>query len=52
VTEGENGAAAPNGRFDVAVNAGESSEVTFGEPGDYRITCQFHPQMHLLVHAH
>jgi len=23
--------------------------VTFAEPGDYRITCQFHAEMHLLV---
>lgn len=52
VTEGENGAAAPNARFDVFIDAGESSEVTFAEPGDYRITCQFHGEMHLLVHAH
>lgn len=51
VTEGENGAAAPNGRFDVFVDIGDSVEVTFGEPGDYGITCQFHPEMHLLVHA-
>lgn len=52
VTEGEDGAAAPNGRFDVFVDAGESAEVTFGDAGDYVITCQFHPEMHLLVHAH
>jgi len=51
VTEGENGVAAPNARFDVLVPAGESIQVAFSEPGDYRITCLFHSEMHLLVHA-
>lgn len=51
VTEGENGAAAPDGRFDAFVDVGESIEINFAEPGDYRITCQFHAEMHLLVHA-
>jgi plastocyanin len=51
-TEGDNGAAAPDGRFDVFIGIGESVEVSFAEAGDYRITCQFHPEMHLIVHAH
>ena len=52
VTEGQNGAAAPNARFNEVVGVGESVEVTFADPGDYQITCLFHAEMHLLVHAH
>jgi len=52
VTEGEDGEAAPDARFDVFVDAGDSVTVTFGEPDDYLITCLFHSEMHLLVHAH
>lgn len=51
VTEGENGAAAPDGRFDVFVDIGKSADVDFAMAGDYLITCQFHSEMHLLVHA-
>lgn len=51
VTEGENGAAAADGRFDVFIDIGESADVEFADPGDYLITCQFHSEMHLLVHA-
>jgi plastocyanin len=51
VSEGENGALAPNARFNVVVGAGESVQVTFAQAGDYRITCLFHSEMHLLVHA-
>lgn len=52
VTEGQNGATAPNARFDEVVSVGESVEVTFADPGDYQITCLFHSEMHVLVHAH
>ena len=52
VTEGQNGVAAPNARFNQVVGVGESVEVTFPDPGDYQITCLFHGEMHLLVHAH
>jgi plastocyanin len=51
VTEGQDGVAAPNARFDMVVGVGGSILVTFVEPGDYRITCLFHSEMHLLVHA-
>lgn len=51
VTEGENGAAAAGARFDVFIDIGESADVEFADPGDYLITCQFHSEMHLLVHA-
>ena len=52
VTEGQDGVTAPNARFDKEVGVGESIQVTFAEPGDYQITCLFHSEMHLLVHAH
>lgn len=52
VTEGENGDTAPNARVDVFIDVGESAQVTFGEADDYLITCLFHPEMSLLVHAH
>jgi plastocyanin len=52
VTEGQDGVAAPNARFDMVVGVGESIQVTFAQPGDYRITCLFHSEMHLLAHAH
>lgn len=51
VTEGENGAAVQGARFDEVIGAGETIVVTLPAPGDYQITCQFHPQMHLVVHA-
>jgi len=51
VTEGEDGEAAPNGRFDVFVAAGDSVTITFAEPDDYLITCLFHSEMSLLVHV-
>jgi len=51
VTEGQNGAAAPAARFDEVVAAGDTIVITLEAPGDYQITCQFHPQMHLVVHA-
>lgn len=52
VTEGQNGAAAPNARVNEVVGVGDSIEVTFADVGDYQITCLFHAEMHLLVHAH
>ncbi|MDH4334091.1 MAG: cupredoxin domain-containing protein [Chloroflexota bacterium] len=52
VTEGENGAASAGARFDEVVGVGKAIVITFAEAGDYHITCQFHAQMRLLVHAH
>lgn len=52
VTEGENGAAAPDGRFDVFIDIGDSEDVEFPDPGRYLVTCQFHGEMRLVVHAH
>ncbi len=52
VTEGQNGAAAPDARVNEVVGVGDSVEVTFADVGDYQITCLFHAEMHLIVHAH
>ena len=52
VTEGQNGATAPNARVNEVVGVGDSVEVTFADVGDYQITCLFHAEMHLVVHAH
>ncbi|HEX2193513.1 MAG TPA: plastocyanin/azurin family copper-binding protein [Candidatus Limnocylindria bacterium] len=51
VTEGENGAAAEDARFDEEVAGGDSVEVTFEEAGDYNVTCRFHGQMNMVVHV-
>lgn len=52
VTEGQDGVSAPSARFDEVVAVGAAIDVTFPEPGVYQITCLFHSEMHLLVHAH
>lgn len=51
VSEGENGEAFLNARFDEFVDVGDSVTVAFAEPGDYLITCLFHSEMSLVVHA-
>ena len=51
VTEGTNGNAADDARFDEQVAAGEWVEVTFDEAGDYDVTCLFHGNMNMVVHV-
>ncbi len=51
VTEGTNGNAADDARFDEEVAGGESVEVTFDEAGDYDVTCLFHADMNMVVHV-
>lgn len=51
VTEGTNGNAADDARFDEQVAGGESVEVTFDEAGDYDVTCLFHADMNMVVHV-
>ena len=51
VTEGTNGNAADDARFDEEVAGGESVEVTFDEAGDYDVTCLFHANMNMVVHV-
>jgi plastocyanin len=50
-TEGENGNAAADARVDEQIAVGASVPVTFPEPGDYNVTCLFHPSMNMVVHV-
>ena len=50
-TEGENGAAAADARVDEQIAAGASTEIEFPDPGDYNVTCLFHPSMNMVVHV-
>ena len=49
VTEGVDGTAAPNARFDDELQGNQSTMITFDEPGEYQITCRFHPSMNMTV---
>ena len=51
VTEGENGDASDGARFDEQIAAGESTDITFDEAGDYNVTCLFHGNMNMVVHV-
>lgn len=50
-TEGENGGEADNARVNEQIPVGETVPVSFPEPGDYHITCLFHPAMNMVVHV-
>ena len=50
-TEGENGNAAADARVDEQIAVGASVPVSFPEPGDYNVTCLFHPSMNMVVHV-
>ena len=50
-TEGENGGEADNARVTEDIKVGETVEVSFPEPGDYNVTCLFHPPMNMVVHV-
>ena len=50
-TEGEDGGAADNARVDEQIAAGATVRVSFPEPGDYNVTCLFHPSMNMVVHV-
>ena len=50
-TEGENGNAAADARVDEQIAVGASVPVSFPEPGDYNVTCLFHPGMNMVVHV-
>ena len=50
-TEGENGGEADNARVNEDIAAGASVQVSFPEPGDYNVTCLFHPSMNMVVHV-
>jgi plastocyanin len=51
VTEGTNGNAADDARFDEQVGGGETVEITFDDAGDYDVTCLFHGNMNMVVHV-
>lgn len=48
-TEGSNGVAAPNARFDLQLAVGASDSYTFTDPGKYQVTCKPHPTMNMTV---
>jgi plastocyanin len=50
-TEGENGESVDNPVVNAEIEPGEDEKVTFDEPGDYHVTCRFHPAMNLEVHV-
>jgi plastocyanin len=49
VTEGTDGTAAENARFDEQVADGAEVTVTFDDPGTYQVTCTIHPSMNMTV---
>jgi plastocyanin len=49
VTNGTDGEAAADAAFDEDVEAGESVEIPFDEPGTYDVTCRYHPTMQMTV---
>ncbi|MEX0626450.1 MAG: plastocyanin/azurin family copper-binding protein [Chloroflexota bacterium] len=48
-TEGSNGVAAPNARFDLQLAVGASDSYTFTDAGTYQVTCTLHPTMNMTV---
>lgn len=48
-TEGLNGVAAPNARFNLQLPVGASESYTFADPGTYQVTCTIHAQMNMTV---
>lgn len=49
VTEGSDGAPAPDARFDDRLDEDAQVVVTFETAGTYQITCTFHPTMSMTV---
>jgi plastocyanin len=48
-TEGSNGIKAADAVFDLQLPAGSSKSYTFGDAGDYKVTCTLHPQMNMTI---
>lgn len=48
-TEGSNGVAAPDARFDLQLPVGASDSYTFTDPGTYQVTCTLHPTMNMTI---
>lgn len=49
VTEGTDGRAAADPVINAQVGPGAATTFTFDEPGEYQITCLFHPSMNMTV---
>lgn len=49
VTEGTDGRAASDPIINAQVGPGATAAFTFDEPGEYQITCLFHPSMNMTV---
>ena len=49
VTEGTDGRAAADPIINAQVGPGATTAFTFDEPGEYAITCLFHPSMNMTV---
>lgn len=49
VTEGDEGVAAPDARFDDRLDEGRQVIITFAAAGIYHLTCKFHPTMSMTV---
>jgi plastocyanin len=50
IVEGEDGAEVDDPAFEaLSLSAGDSSSVTFDEPGTYQVTCSIHPSMQMTV---
>jgi plastocyanin len=50
-TEGEDGEEAADARVNEEIAVGATVEVRFPGPGDYNVTCLFHPSMNMVVHV-
>lgn len=48
-TEGSNGVAAPDARFDLPLAVGASDSYTFADAGTYQVTCTLHPTMNMTI---
>lgn len=49
ITEGTDGAPAPDAAFDAPLSAEQTVSYTFEEPGTYPVTCKVHPEMQMTV---
>jgi plastocyanin len=48
-TEGSNGVAAPNARFNLQLPLGASASYTFADAGTYKVTCTIHLTMNMTI---
>jgi len=48
-TQGSDGVAAPDARFDLQLAVGASDSYTFADPGTYEVTCTLHSTMNMTI---